>query len=98
MTIRTSQVPVVSIENLKVDYSLASGTFAAVDDVTLQVQPGEILGLVGESGAGKSTVGNAIARLIDFPVRLPVAGSCCVALEISRHSLRHRCVLSADVI
>ena len=67
MTIRTSQVPVVSIENLKVDYSLASGTFAAVDDVTLQVQPGEILGLVGESGAGKSTVGNAIARLIDFP-------------------------------
>lgn len=67
MTIRTSQDPVVSLENLKVDYSLASGTFAAVDDVTLQVQPGEILGLVGESGAGKSTVGNAIARLIDFP-------------------------------
>ncbi len=58
---------IVSIENLTVEYALTSGSFKAVDDVTLDVEPGEILGLVGESGAGKSTIGNAIARLIDFP-------------------------------
>ena len=59
--------PVVSIENLTVEYKLSHGIFTAVDGVSLTVKPGEILGLVGESGAGKSTVGNALARLIDFP-------------------------------
>ncbi|UXX83175.1 dipeptide ABC transporter ATP-binding protein [Roseovarius pelagicus] len=64
---QTRAEPIVSIENLKIEYALTSGSFTAVDDVTLDVNPGEILGLVGESGAGKSTVGNAVARLIDFP-------------------------------
>ncbi|MBW4976349.1 ABC transporter ATP-binding protein [Roseovarius mucosus] len=64
---QTRAEPIVSIENLKIEYALTSGSFTAVDDVTLDVKPGEILGLVGESGAGKSTVGNAVARLIDFP-------------------------------
>ena len=59
--------PVVSIENLTVEYKLSHGTFTAVDGISLAVKPGEILGLVGESGAGKSTVGSAVARLIDFP-------------------------------
>ncbi|MCZ4352722.1 ABC transporter ATP-binding protein [Roseovarius aestuarii] len=63
----TAQEPIVSIENLTVEYALTSGSFTAVDNVTLDVKPGEILGLVGESGAGKSTVGSAVARLIDFP-------------------------------
>lgn len=61
------KAPVISIENLRVEYKLRYGAFTAVDNVTLAVSPGEILGLVGESGAGKSTVGNAIAGLIDFP-------------------------------
>lgn len=63
----TGKAPVISIENLRVEYKLRHGAFTAVDNVTLAVSPGEILGLVGESGAGKSTVGNAIAGLIDFP-------------------------------
>lgn len=67
MSDATGKAPVISIENLKVEYKLRHGAFTAVDDVTLAVRPGEILGLVGESGAGKSTVGNAIAGLIDFP-------------------------------
>ena len=41
------------------------GTLKAVDDVSLHIAPGETLGLVGESGCGKSTIGRCIVRLLD---------------------------------
>jgi ABC-type glutathione transport system ATPase component len=61
----------VSLENLKVYFPIKSGILLdrhigdikAVDDVSLEIQRGETLGLVGESGCGKSTVGRAIMRL-----------------------------------
>jgi peptide/nickel transport system ATP-binding protein len=61
---------VASIEDLSVVFPTWTGEFTAVDGVSFQVAKGEIVGLVGESGAGKSTVGNAIARLIDYPGRI----------------------------
>jgi peptide/nickel transport system ATP-binding protein len=68
-------VPVLSIENLSVEYPLANGrTLRAVDDVSLTILPGEIHALVGESGAGKTTVGNAVMGLLEAPGRI-VAGS-----------------------
>ena len=57
----------LEISNLTVVYPTRTGKFTAVQDVNLSVQPGEILGIVGESGAGKSTISAAIMQLIDYP-------------------------------
>ncbi len=60
----------LSIEGLRVEYPSRHGVFVAVDGANLTVEPGEIHGLVGESGAGKSTVGAAIMGLIEKPGRI----------------------------
>ena len=57
----------LEISNLTVVYPTRTGKFFAVQDVNLSVPPGEILGIVGESGAGKSTISAAIMQLIDYP-------------------------------
>src|SRR4051794_41330682 len=65
--------PLVQIENLKVYFPIKSGLvldrhvgdIRAVDGVSLTIKRGETLGLVGESGCGKSTVGRAILRLYE---------------------------------
>ncbi|SFN92304.1 peptide/nickel transport system ATP-binding protein [Bradyrhizobium sp. Rc3b] len=59
--------PVLSIRGLCVDFPSRHGTLRAVRDVSLEIAPGEILGIVGESGAGKSTVGAAITGLLQAP-------------------------------
>ncbi|MBN3925468.1 ABC transporter ATP-binding protein [Nostoc sp. NMS4] len=60
------------IENLRVAYPQRSGEEAswAVDDVSLTLQPGERMGLVGESGCGKSTIGRAVMRLLPSSSRI----------------------------
>ncbi|MGY0398338.1 MAG: dipeptide ABC transporter ATP-binding protein [Ostreibacterium sp.] len=57
----------LQVNHLQVAYPSRYKTFHAVKDLSLSLNRGEILGLVGESGAGKSTVGNAIAELLTPP-------------------------------
>ena len=64
--------PLLEVKDLKVHFPLRSGVFMktkkycrAVDGVSLNIQPGETLGLVGESGCGKTTLGKTILRLIE---------------------------------
>ena len=62
--------PLISVRNLTVEFPLRRGLFTAVDDVSFDIMPGEILGVVGESGAGKSMTGSAIIGLIAPPGRI----------------------------
>jgi peptide/nickel transport system ATP-binding protein len=62
--------PVLSVENLVVEFPTRRGTLTAVNDVSFSIMPGEVLGVVGESGAGKSMTGSAIIGLIDPPGRI----------------------------
>jgi peptide/nickel transport system ATP-binding protein len=59
--------PVLQVSGLKVEFPTSRGPFKAVDDVSLSVLPGERLGLIGESGSGKSTIALALMRLIKPP-------------------------------
>jgi oligopeptide/dipeptide ABC transporter ATP-binding protein len=52
------------IENLRIDFKMRNGQVRAVEDVSLEVAPGECVGIVGESGCGKTTTGLAVMRLL----------------------------------
>ena len=57
----------VSIEGLSIDYVVGAGRFRAVSDVSLRIEPGHVVGIVGETGCGKSTLAQAIPRLLPEP-------------------------------
>ena len=63
-------MPLLDVQNLTVEFPTRRGTLRALDGVTLSVAPGEILGVVGESGAGKSLTGAAIIGLLEPPGRI----------------------------
>jgi oligopeptide/dipeptide ABC transporter ATP-binding protein len=62
-----TEEPLLDVRHLTVEFVSGDGTLRAVDDVSFSVRPGEIVGLVGESGAGKSLTSEAILRLIRCP-------------------------------
>jgi peptide/nickel transport system ATP-binding protein len=60
----------LSVQNLIVEFPSRRGTLRALDDISFDIAPGEILGVVGESGAGKSLTGAAIIGLLEPPGRI----------------------------
>ncbi|GAW36886.1 oligopeptide transport ATP-binding protein OppD [Roseovarius sp. A-2] len=62
--------PVLEVSNLTVEFPTRHGTLTAIDDVSMRIEPGEILGVVGESGAGKSITGLAVLGLLETPGRI----------------------------
>jgi peptide/nickel transport system ATP-binding protein len=62
--------PVLSVRDLRVEFATRRGILKAIDGVSFDIARGEILGVVGESGAGKSVTGAAVIGLIDPPGRI----------------------------
>ena len=62
--------PLLEVQRLRVEFPTRRGTLLALDDVSFSIAPGEILGVVGESGAGKSLTGAAIIGLLEPPGRV----------------------------
>ncbi len=64
------ELPVISVRNLKTHFKLDEGVVRAVDGVSLDLYPGEVVGIVGESGCGKSITVKSILRLVQKPGRI----------------------------
>ncbi len=62
--------PLLSVRNLKTEFVLDEGTVKAVDDVSFDVHPGQVVGIVGESGCGKSATIKSVLRIIEKPGRI----------------------------
>jgi len=62
--------PLLEVCHLRVEFPTRRGTLLALDDISFDIAPGEVLGVVGESGAGKSLTGAAIIGLLEPPGRI----------------------------
>src|SRR5262245_63612313 len=66
----TATEPLLSVRGLRVSFALDEGLVRAVDGTSFDVLPGQVLGVVGESGCGKSVTMKAILQLVERPGRI----------------------------
>ena len=66
----TNHQPLLSVRNLKTYFDTDEGLVKAVDGVTFDINPGQVVGIVGESGCGKSVTIKSVLRIIESPGRL----------------------------
>lgn len=86
--------PVLEVNGLRVEYRGDGRTVVGADDVSFSIGAGEVFGLAGESGCGKSTIANAVMRLLKPRPRSPRAASASRA-ETSSPWTHGSCVPSA---
>src|SRR5476649_2765092 len=67
---RSDTKPLLSVKNLRTSFFQDEGTTKAVDGASFDVFPGKTLGIVGESGCGKSVTAQSILRIVDRPGRI----------------------------
>src|SRR5690606_32242717 len=82
--------PVLSVRGLKTHFRLDEGVVRAVDGVSFDLYPGEVLGMVGEGGCGKSITGGSILGLLQPPGRI-VAGEFRYRRPEPQGEARRRC-------
>lgn len=87
--------PVLDVRNLRIEFPQRRQTLCAIDDVSFTIGKGEILGVVGESGAGKSLTGAAVIGLLQPPAGSRRARSCSTVNRY-RTSRRPPCAGYAD--
>src|ERR1700691_6301203 len=66
----SNTLPIVSVRDLAVEFHGHTGTVRALDSISLDLYAGRVLGVVGESGCGKSVTARAILRLLDRPGKI----------------------------
>jgi len=71
----TTSPNLLAVDGLTLDYATVDGRVRVLEDISLRIEPGEILGVVGESGSGKTTLGLAIIGLLDSPPADIINGS-----------------------
>jgi len=98
--------PLLSVRGLKVQFAQDEGTVKAVDGVSFDLQPGATLGIVGESGCGKSVTARAILRIVDRPGRItageiwfqrPGAGGRVDVTRLAANGVEMRAIRGAEI-
>ena len=71
--------PLLEFDDFKLHFDTFDGCYQALDGVTLSVAPGEALGIVGETGCGKSVTAKSVLGLVPSPPRAWRAATCAIA-------------------
>ncbi len=90
-------MPLLEVQDLVVEFPTRRGVLRALDQVSFSIDSGEILGVVGESGAGKSLTGVAIVGLLERPGRIAGGEIRLEGKRIDNLAAGNRCAASAAV-